>query len=213
MSLGKLGKSSVVDCMSLMPGGTRARLILINFDDISDYDENEEGVITAIYLKNNRQAYEFTGFRDDTQMSEEVSKPTVGVPVFSHKVGLTIYEIHQLQKNNIEQLSRGSFVGIIENRGMDDFSYEVLGIKTGLTIVAGPIRDAYEDGGFFTLSLATAEDEHEPKLPQTFGIDYDQATQDILDLLRPHGLADNIILENGDNILQEGSAGDFILIE
>jgi hypothetical protein len=45
----------------------------------------------------------------------------------------------------------------------------VMGKGVGLEIVAGPIRNAYENGGFFVINLATADDQNvlESKLPQT----------------------------------------------
>jgi len=169
MSCGTIDTGSAADCEALPIGGTRARILVMNYEDIEGYTETADGTITAIDLVTGAFAYEFTGFRNDVKKSEEVIKPDVGIPKFKHLVGWVIYERTQIQKNNVENLARGPFVVIVENKGKDSTSFEVVGKGVGVQIVAGPIRNAHENGGFFVLNFATADDEGElePKLPQT----------------------------------------------
>jgi len=98
-------------------------------------------------------------------------------------VGWVVYERTQAQKNNIEKLARGKFVVFVENKGKDADAWEVLGKDVGVEIVAGPIRNAHENGGFFVLNFSTAEGEFEGKLPQTLGTSYANATTLIANLL------------------------------
>jgi len=58
---------------------------------------------------------------------------------------------------------------VVENKGKSADSIEVIGKEVGLEIVAGVIRNAHENGGFFVISLSTPDDqgELEGKLPQT----------------------------------------------
>jgi hypothetical protein len=160
---------SQADCDNLPPGGTNARLILMNIDEIDGFTEDGNLNVTDIDMAAGAFAYEFLGFRNDMKKSEEVIKPEVGIPKFKHNVGFVVYENTQIQKNNVEKIARGRFVAIVENRGKDANAFEIVGKAVGLEIVAGPIRNAHESGGFFVLSLSTPDDqgELEPQLPQT----------------------------------------------
>jgi hypothetical protein len=189
-SCGAIDMGSGADCDNLPTGGTRARLLLANYDDITSYTEDADGIISAITLDGAAKFYEFLGFRNDVKKSEEVVKPEIGIPKFKHNCGFVIYENTQLQKNNVEKIARGRFVAIVENKGKGDNSYEVIGKGVGVEIVAGAIRNAHENGGFFVISLSTPDDqgELEPKLPQTLqvvdsGFTIYQATSTYLDTI------------------------------
>lgn len=171
MACGEITRGSTVEeCADLPLGGTRARLLLANIDDIESYTEDVNEQITGITMVAGKTFYEFTGFRNDVKSSQEVIKPEIGIAKFKHAAGWVVYENTQLQKNNIENIARGLFVAIIENRGKDANSFEVVGKGVGLSIVPGVIRNAHENGGFFVISLASPDDEGllESQLPQTF---------------------------------------------
>lgn len=165
---GAIDQGSGADCDDIPEGGTRARVLLANYDNIVGYEESG-GVITGITMAGGATFYEFTGFRNDMKKSEEVIKPEIGMPKFKHAVSLVIYERTQEQKNNIESMVKGNVVAIVELLGKDDTAIEVVGKGVGLSIVAGVIRDAYANGGYFVVNLATPDDEGklESKLPQT----------------------------------------------
>lgn len=180
MACGEVVEGSDVvteDGCVLPPAGTKARVLLANLDDVEEFVEDADGVITDITMKSGKTFFAFTGFRNDAKKSEEVLKPEIGPAQFKHNAGWVIYERTQDQKNNIEGIVRGRTVAIFELKGKDDTSFEVVGKEVGLEIVAGPIRNAHENGGFFVLSLSTPDDqgEYEPKLPQTL-LDTDYAT-------------------------------------
>lgn len=186
MSCGTIDRGSSANCEDLPKGGTRPRIVVINMDDIDgDFEEDADGRITGITLVDGAFAYEFTGFRNDAKTSEEIIKPDTGIPMFKHMLGWVIYERTQLQKNNIENLARGRFVVIMENKGKDDDSVIVLGAGVGVAAVPQVIRDAYANGGFYTVSFSTPDDEGElePKLPQSLGTNYEDAISIIAGLL------------------------------
>lgn len=164
-----IDRGSAADCDNLPVGGTEARLILINTEDVASYSEDADLNITNITLQGGATGYEFQGFRNDMKATQEALTPEVGPTRFKHGVGLNIYEMTQLQKNNIEKIARGNVVAIVENRGKNATSFEVFGKGVGLQIVPGVIRNAHENGGLYVLSLATPDGEGltEPKLPQT----------------------------------------------
>lgn len=180
-----IDRGSSVECDEIPEAGTRARLILINYKDISRFYVSDEGKIISIEMLANKQGYEFLGFRSDVKKSDEVVKRELSNKRFKHAVSFVVYEQTQLQKNNLRGMIRGRFVAIIENRGKDDDSIEVLGREVGLEIVGGLIRDAHESGGFFILNLATPDNgvEFERKLPQTLGIDYSTGLEIIEEVL------------------------------
>jgi hypothetical protein len=177
--------SDLEECDDLPPSGTRARLILINYKDITRMYVNDEGKIVSIGMNSGTVGYEFNGFRSDVKKSEEVVKRSQSNKRFKHNVGFVIYDRTQIQKSNIRNVIRGRFVAIVENKGQEDDSIEVLGKECGLEIVGGVIRDAHEDGGFFIINLATPDNgiEFERKLPQTLGTSYDDGLSIIEDVL------------------------------
>jgi hypothetical protein len=190
MNCGRIGSGSEPDCDDLPEGGTRARLILMNYKDVARIYENN-GVITSIELVPGKRAYEFLGFRSDVKKIDEVAK-TVLKSRFKHSVGFVVYELDQLQKNNIKRLVKGRFIGIIENRGKDENSIEVVGKNVGLSVVGGVIRDAHSNGGFYVINLATPDNgkEFEKKLPQNLGYSYGEGLTIIDGLLNPYPIVE-----------------------
>lgn len=183
MACGNITKGSSADCENLPSSGTRARLILINTDDLATsngFVEDGDGKITDINVIAGRAGYEFAGFRNDMKNIDGVVQPAVGLNQFSHQTSWVIYERTQAQKNNIERLARGRFYAIAELKGQDDNSVILLGKSVGLEIVPGDIRNAHENGGMFIITLKTPEGEYESKLPQTVGTSYSNA-QTIID--------------------------------
>lgn len=178
MACGAITRGSTVeDCDDLPLGGTRPRVLLANLDDIVSYTEDGDGQITAVTFSPGAGFYDFGMFRNDAKASTEVIKPDVGIPKFKHLVGLSIYDISQVQKNNIENLVKGRTVAVIENRGKDANSFELFGKDMGLAVVPGSIRNAHENGGVYVISLATADDEGElePQIAQTLFVSPDYA--------------------------------------
>lgn len=171
MSCGRITRGSVVEeCDDIPPGGTRARLLLANKDDITGYTVGVDDEITAITFAADTGFYEFTGYRaNEVGKTEEVIKPEIGMPKFKHGTRFIIYENTQIQKNNIENIVRGSMIALIENNGKDANAFELLGKDIGLSVVAGEIRNATTNGGYFVVNLATPDDEGvlEPDLAKT----------------------------------------------
>ena len=186
MSCGTITRGSVIDdCEDLGPAGTRDRLILINYDDVDQIYTSDEGRIISIELVPGTVGYVFDGFRNDVKKSEEVIKREKSKSRFTHGVGFVIYDVTQVQKNNIRRLARGRVVAITEILGKDDDSIEVVGKECGMQIVDGQIRNAHEASGAFVINLRTPDNgvEFERKLPQSLGVDYDDALSIIDDLI------------------------------
>lgn len=169
------------------PSGTRPRFGVINFDDLdpdNPFTEDSNGRITDINLRAGKVMYQFTGFRNDMKKSEEVVDPGVGPFQFKHNAGLIVYERTQVQKKNLEGAVKSRVIIISELKGRDADSYEVVGLRVGLMMNVGEIRNAHANGGFFILSLSTptGDNEYESRLPQSLGTDYANAS-DMFDAL------------------------------
>lgn len=182
MACDKITVGSAADCENLPAGGTRPRVIAVNYDDITDWDMSA-GKITQITMVAGTKGFEFTGFRNDVKKSEEVLNPGIGLNQFKHNLGWVVYERTQAQKNNIELAARSRLVLFVENKGKDADAIEVVGKDVGVEIVVGPIRNAQENGGFFMLNFATPEGEFEGKLPQTVGLTYAAGVALLADIL------------------------------
>lgn len=177
--------SEIAECDDLPPSGTRARLILINYKDITRMYVNDLGKIVSVGMLSGTVGYEFFGFRSDVRKSEEVVKREKSNKRYKHNVGFVVYDRTQIQKSNIKNVARGRFVAIVESKGQGDDSIEVLGKECGLEIQGGVIRDAHESGGVFTINLSTPENgvEFERKLPQTLGESYNDGLSIIENIL------------------------------
>jgi hypothetical protein len=184
MSCGRITIGSEPDCENLPLAGTRARLILINFSQVSRVISSDDGIILSVELEPGARGYEFLGFRNDVGKREEVFKTKLKNR-FRHSIGFVIYELDQLQKNNIRKITRGRFMAIVENKGKNETSVELAGRNVGLRIVEGQVRNAHENGGMFTLNLSTPRNraEFEPKIPQQFGTSYENAIEMISAIL------------------------------
>lgn len=172
------------DCDDLPGVGTRARLVLMNYDDVQEVVIQDERVVEII-LKAGKKAYEFLGFRNDMKKSDDVEEMEGLNNRFRHNLGFVVYEESQEQKTNIEGIVRGRFMAITERTGKTADSLELLGKDVGLEIRKASIRDAYENSGAFVLSLFTPENgkEMERQLPKSFGTDYENGQEMITVLL------------------------------
>lgn len=161
MACGEISLGSVVDCTALPAGGTRARAIVFNYDDIESYTESN-GVITDINLKAGKFGYEFTGLGNSFKKAENFNRSaSTGLGSYKHSCSIIIYERTQEQKDNVASMGNGRFVVAMFNRGTDADAIELLGKDVGVEMQPGTIRDAYANDGFFVLSFATPEGEIE----------------------------------------------------
>lgn len=179
---GTIQIGSSPNCLVPLKSGTEPRLYLFNFDDIVSVTEGTTpNLLTAITLKANTVGYVFEGYKQDVKPIQEVIAPSNGANQLKHSLGFIVYEITQLQKNNLQKVVKGGFVAICENKGRNADSFEVYGLNAGLEIVPGQARDTYANGGGYIIQLATPENEFEPLLPQTLFITDYATTKALLD--------------------------------
>jgi hypothetical protein len=175
MGCGTITRGSGSDCDNPLKSGTRPRIFIANFDDVVSVTTSTStpNLITAITFATGTTSFLFEGFKQDIKPTQEFIAPSNGLNQHKHGVGFIVYEISQLQKNNLQRMNKGRFVAIVENNGKNENSFEVYGLGSGLEIVPGLTRDTYANGGGYIIALATPETEFEPLLPQTiFSTDY-----------------------------------------
>lgn len=183
MSCGTITIGSSPSCTDPLKSGTEPRLYLFNYQDVVTVTESTStpNLLTAFTLASNTVAHVFEGYKQDVKPTQEVIAPSNGANQFKHSLGFVVYEITQLQKNNLQRLAKGRFIAVVENKGKESEAFEVYGLGSGLEIVPGVARDSYANGGGYIIQLATPENEFEPMLPQTiFATDY-ATTKALLD--------------------------------
>ena len=174
MSCGTITTGSRPDCDNPLKAGTQPRLFLLNYDDLlTTTAGTTPNLMTALTFATNTVSYLFEGYKQDVKPTQEVVNPGNGQNQFKHNLNFLIYEITQVQKNNIQRLAKGTFITIVENKGKNADAFEVYGLNSGLELVPGVARDPLANGGGYIISLATPDGEFEPLLPQTlFSTDY-----------------------------------------
>lgn len=184
MSCHLLERGSSIDCDALPSPGTEARLILINFDDIVKIYYSDQGNITSIVMQTETVAYEFFGFKQDVRKSEGVVKTNLKNR-FIHSLDFIVYEVTQVQKNNLTKMAKGRLVAILELSGKEDYSLELLGKDCGLKMSQGVIKDVHEHSGAYKINLRTPDNgiEFEGRLPQVVGTTYENGLEIIDDIL------------------------------
>jgi hypothetical protein len=164
---------ALYDCQNPLQGGAKAKLVLINLDDFGSVTVNANDIITNFTLLTNRAGYLFEGFKNSLVKSEEMVNPDSKQSVFRHKIDFTVFDISQVQKNNLQRMALGRFIAITENTQKGANTFEVYGLNSGLVMAPGVLRASNANNGAFKITLQSAEGEEEVKLPQTlFSTDY-----------------------------------------
>lgn len=173
MGCGTITRGAIPICAddgTPLKSGTMPRMILFNLEDVLSVTESTStpNLLTAMTLATNTVGYVFEGYKQDVKPTQEFVVPGNGGTMFKHMVNFIVYDITQLQKNNLQRMAKGKYVAIVENKGKNSEAFEVFGLGSGMEIVPGVARDTNANGGGYIITLATPETESEPMLPQTY---------------------------------------------
>lgn len=170
MSCGDITIGSQYDCDAPLYGGVRARLGVINKNDIASvtYSATTPGLVTAITLKSGKVMHLFEGFKNSVLPSLEKVTAGSGQGVWKHITNFFIYENTQVQKNNIQKMGNGKYVTIYQNLNEDANAFEIQGVGNGLELQDGAVNNKNENNGAYNLILASAAGQEEAKLPSTY---------------------------------------------
>lgn len=212
---GLINSDLLINCANPLVGGVRDLLYIINYDDLSDYTKDLDGVVTNISLLAGKSGYYYEGQKSSIEIksSLQAAKYAFG---FNHDIVFRVFSNDAATKTQLEALSRGKFIVIVENnfKGAGDASsFEVYGLDSGLKIISNESNKSDGDTqGAWVLNIATG-DIKEPFLPRfIFSSSYADTKTLIEGLLIPPTIPTNATLgEDGQPILNED--GNFILNE
>jgi len=175
---GSITSGASADCENLPAGGTHARAIVFNYDQVDEITKDVNGVVTEITLVDGAFGYEFEGLGNSFQKSEDFARSaTTGIGQYKHKHSIIIYSRTQAIKEQVKKFGNGRFIAVLFNRGEDADSIELAGENVGVQLVAGEIRNAYANDSFFVLNFATPEGDIENETaPMVSVFDTDNAT-------------------------------------
>lgn len=159
---GSITDGDSVDCENLPAGGTRAKAIVFNYDEVDEIVKDVNGVVTDIQLVPGAFGYLYEGLANAFQKSEDFARSqTTGLGRYKHKHSIIIYKRTQAIKEQVKKFGNGRFIVALFNRGEDDDAIELAGEDVGVQLSAGEIRNAYANDSFFVLNMATPEGEVE----------------------------------------------------
>lgn len=174
--------------------GAEERIIIINYDDWKaatiTYDPTNDKIITAITLPSGKEGYQY----DSKTVAIDAGYTTeklVGRNYFKHYVNLVSFRNDPESKRQIDRLSAGVFVAIVENKHKTtladgDSAFEVYGLK-GLEYSEEGTRNLQaENAGGHVINLIGPEMVYESEIPKTiFVTNYSYSKAVVDGLLTP----------------------------
>lgn len=176
---GGISSGAAFDCDSPLVPGLNPRVWLTNYDDISSltFDGSNTRLVTDIVFQSGGALYVFDGVRQSSNANSELVAQTLAVG-FKHTVTLQVFDISSVQKLNLEKMSQGRMVAVVEHpnaAGNGDSVFEIFGGGVGMEVstLTRISRDT-ESQGSYSLELSTSDNEgQESTLPLSlFDTDY-----------------------------------------
>jgi len=145
-------------------GGVENVLYLIDKKKMLSFIRNEnKDAIENFFTSGN--GYQYKGIRRSLAPTQEIAADSN--INYIHRVSFLILEVSNAQKKNIQNLTRGRYVAIVENVDKDNDSvFEVYGLNYGLEVQSGILRELnnVENSAAWTLELLSNQ---EPLLPES----------------------------------------------
>jgi len=167
----EINASVLFDCDNPMVAGAGDNLYLINKADWDDAvitpDGSNPQLITGIVLPSGKTSYKFEGKNYSVEPTQKLVKQKYA-EVYDHEVSFKVFVTDAATKLQLEKMSSGSVVAIVENihRGADGSSaFEIYGMAAGLEVqeLERVLADA-DTQGAFSLILRSSEIAKEPHL-------------------------------------------------
>lgn len=135
---GSITRNNTKNCSDLPTGGTRDRLIIMNFEDVTfTFDNTNTNLITNIVLASGAVAYEIDGQNNSiVPMATMVERGFFDK--FDQEVTAKGFDISPAAKDAFNSMVGGSYIAICENyhKGTNGNSaFEVYGATVGLELV------------------------------------------------------------------------------
>ena len=178
-SCGGITIGATYNCNFPLAAGANTRLILVDKDvyDLATISKEGFGIINivAAAAAPSTKFYAFEGIRRSVR-PKAAYVPGVYTSGFDHQIEFQIFNISQLQKDNIAAMGLSRMVAIVEginSAGNGDTIFEVFGENVGMELQGGDTRinTDVETGGSFSINLKTSgEGSKETRLPSTFSV-------------------------------------------
>lgn len=174
---GKIAAGILRNCDNPLVGGVSDELILINKDDISDYETNVDNpqLIEGFDLVTSPSAkgYKFQGFKSSVEPSV-VLTPNAYRSFWKHQIVFRIFDNTPDTKTIIEGIKDGTLVAIVKNNNQGvngNAVYELFGKGVGLQLTVGEsTKNDADTQGAYVLTLATPDNLKESNLPASIYI-------------------------------------------
>lgn len=181
MDCSKINTGFAMDaCGKLALAGTAARVILLNYSDISrSLSVVTDNVISEIILKAGAKAYEVDSLPNATVGEDTVNAGTY-VNTHVHSATVRIFKKSEVAKAFINGLTNSLVVAIVENNDHGDegeTKYEVYGWDSGLELSAINATTELTDDAAYVATLSTGDTARESTLPKSF-FNTDEETTD-----------------------------------
>lgn len=186
---GRITANILTSCDDLLVGGSKNRLILINQDDLVDYDYNVSNpqIIEAINLLTspNSNAFVVEGLKNSV---EETRSAVISQyqSLWNHQIVFRVFTNTPEAKIQLEALKNGKFIAVLENnyRGSNgNAAFELYGKVQGLELtVAEAVKNDATTQGAYVITLSTGELK-EPNLPATIFLTDYETTKALVDSL------------------------------
>jgi hypothetical protein len=186
----KVARDKAINCDDKLSGGVKDVLYLFNYDDIIDvtYSVSSPQTVTGIVLASGARGYRWEG-KNNSIAPETAFKRGTYVENFEHKLAFILFSNTEEDKEDVEALGAGRYVGIVENnlrRGSANVAFEIYGIDSGMLVPDGGITRMPNDAdlqGAYSLTLQSSEKSREAHLPATFlDTDYETTRDTLLSL-------------------------------
>lgn len=169
-----------LDCDNPIQAGVKDRMVLINWDDydaaVKTVDVSNSQIIESITFATTATGYLVEGQNNSNETKETLIKGRYAKS-FEHQVVFKVFNKDADVKQQLERLSKGRVVAIVENNftGVDgNASFDIFGHGSGL-IMEALERDAsnQDTQGAYDITLKTSEFSREAHLSATlFDTDY-----------------------------------------
>jgi hypothetical protein len=185
---GKLSASIYQDCNNPITGGTKDRLVLMNFADVQSYTEDGSNptLITAITLASGTLAYEVEGKNNSNLPMFELQRGKYSEG-YNHQVSFIAFKTDAATKKQFEQMAQGRMVAIVERNykgSGGNSAFEVYGLDSGLIMSEGKSDLADADTmGALSIVLKSQEESLEKHLPRALFLTNYATTKAIVDAL------------------------------
>lgn len=170
ITCGQISANLIMATCRVSTPAVKGRVILINYSDI-DYASSTltEGVLSALALKNSAKGFAWETLDKGVEVNSPLVAGTYG-NAFEHNLVFRVFDKTQTVKDQLNKLSQGRVVAIVENRSNvnEETHYEVYGWDGGLVMTALDAPSTDGDGVIYTVTLNSDEISKEGQLPLSF---------------------------------------------